>query len=465
MAWYKKVTIEVPVVLCFFSMLLVSSITTNFIYYRTCYTILGNNETDCRNLGKVTEKGETSELEVKVQKAANIIVMVTELPPALIPVFINMLAGAWSDINGRKPVLLMVMGGQMLSFMVFGILIFFRNLTPWAFLSASIPSMFTGGFTTYFTITLAYLNDISTAETRGIRMATYESVMIIGTFLGTFCSSYLLYATSYETCYLLAAGLFSLGILYVIFLLPESLPLKIREVKGKTFQGAFNFRLITDNFKTAFKKRTNNNRIVLLLIIIIFTLIFFVVQGERAVKFPFVREKLQWTLQQNNTYSSISLALHMLIAIIGIYFLHHKLKIRGTILGLTGLISLALTSLLLGFTVSNAYMYAALLIGSCNGFTIPMLRTEIGHVIPADEMGKVFGVISALQGLITFGAASLYTLFYNATIGINTALYNFISFGVYTTAVFLVLIIIILKKRQSIQEIFNTNAPFPAEQE
>lgn len=84
---------------------------TNLVYYRTCYNILGYDESLCNELGKSTDRQDIKDLEKKVQKSANIIVMVLEMPPALIPVLINVFAGAWSDRYGRKPVLLTVIAG------------------------------------------------------------------------------------------------------------------------------------------------------------------------------------------------------------------------------------------------------------------------------------------------------------------------------------------------------------------
>ncbi|CAH1100565.1 unnamed protein product [Psylliodes chrysocephalus] len=449
MTWYKKITVEVPLLLCFFSFLLMGSIMTNLVYYRTCYNILGYDESLCNELGKSTDRQDIKDLEKKVQKSANIIVMVLEMPPALIPVLINVFAGAWSDRYGRKPVLLTVIAGLFVSVGMFGALICIRNLSPWAFLIATIPSMLTGSLPTYLTVTLAYLNDISTPETRGIRMAVFEAVMVTGMFFGTLSSSYLLYATSYETCFFFATGLIGLSLLYTIFCIPESLPLKKRqEQNGRNIQSICQCRNFTDNFKAVFKTRDGYERAVILTIITILTMTNFISNGEKTVKFPFLKEKLSWSLSQYNIFSSISMVIGMGSTVAGVYFLYKMLKIKGSTLCLLGLISSSLGSLLLGITKNNYYVYGAAVISLFEKLVNPLLRTKLGQVVPAEEMGKVFGTVSTVGGLTSLVASFLYTFFYNATLNVNSALFNFISMGICISGAFLAIYLIVLERRE-----------------
>lgn len=83
----------------------------------------------------------------------------------------------------------------------------------------------------------------------------------------------------------------------------------------------------------------------------------FISNGEKTVKFPFLKEKLSWSLSQYNIFSSISMVIGMGSTVAGVYFLYKMLKIKGSTLCLLGLISSSLGSLLLGITKNNYYVY------------------------------------------------------------------------------------------------------------
>uniref|UniRef100_A0A6P7GGZ4 Proton-coupled folate transporter-like n=1 Tax=Diabrotica virgifera virgifera TaxID=50390 RepID=A0A6P7GGZ4_DIAVI len=97
------------------------------------------------------------------------------------------------------------------------------SINPWYFMLSSIPSMLTGGFAAFLVTILSYISDISTDETRGMRMALMEGMLGAGMLFGSLCSSYLYYATNYPSMYGISAGIMGLNIIYIYFCLSESL--------------------------------------------------------------------------------------------------------------------------------------------------------------------------------------------------------------------------------------------------
>lgn len=97
------------ILICLFYVF-IGSIFTNQVIYRTCYILLGYNKTDCSRLGKEANN-DTKYLEKMVEPTADVILMYKSIADSLFPIFICMIAGPWSDKNGRKPVLLMTLIG------------------------------------------------------------------------------------------------------------------------------------------------------------------------------------------------------------------------------------------------------------------------------------------------------------------------------------------------------------------
>ncbi|CAH1961523.1 unnamed protein product [Acanthoscelides obtectus] len=98
------ITVELPLLLVFFSFMFTSSVYTNLVIYRTCYTILGYNQSECALLGNV-DNNITEHLEKLVEPEANIIGMVKGTIGSIFSVIICIFIGPWSDRFGRKPVI------------------------------------------------------------------------------------------------------------------------------------------------------------------------------------------------------------------------------------------------------------------------------------------------------------------------------------------------------------------------
>lgn len=130
-----KLNIEIPVCLLFFAFMFSSKyaslhqntifinkisfyadyISTNLLIYRTCYVILNYNITECAKLGSNNQDNYTKALEEKVQPYANVIAMTNAIIAQVIPALICLFVGPWSDKNGRKPVMLLVLTGTIIS--------------------------------------------------------------------------------------------------------------------------------------------------------------------------------------------------------------------------------------------------------------------------------------------------------------------------------------------------------------
>ncbi|XP_072395910.1 probable peptidoglycan muropeptide transporter SLC46 [Diabrotica undecimpunctata] len=438
-AWLRKITVEVPLFLTYTSFLLLASVLNNFTIYRTCYTLLKYNESDCALLGKVNNNF-TRELEKNVQPLANVVTMVLEMPTATVPVLICIFAGPWSDKHGRIPVQLMSLIGFTISMSIFGIMAAFRNLSPWYFVFAAIPSMLTGGAPTYFAVILAYINDISTEHTRALRMAIFEAVLLVGLLVGTLSSGYILYSTNYETVFFLAAGLLALSSLYTMFLLPETA--KIKEGQEGTLKELLRCSYFVGIFKTVFKKRENYDRCIVVSIVVTITIMNYIANGENVVRFPFLREKLGWTLTKNNYFNAASHIITIVGTVGATLVLHGKLHMKETVISLIGILGFVGNSFLRGAATNDAYIYVGAVVSVFAGAAMPLLRTRIAQIVPSDEMGKIFALIVGLGGVAGLSAAYMYTTLYNATINIHSGAFNYFSAILYLFAIFLVGIII-----------------------
>ncbi|CAH1110898.1 unnamed protein product [Psylliodes chrysocephalus] len=454
MAWYRKFTVEVPLFFSYVNFLMTGSIITNLVVYRTCYIILGYNKTDCIQLGTETNN-VTKNLEKLVEPTADVINMVRTVLNSLVPIFICMMAGPWSDKHGRKPFLLITLIGTCLSPLLMVVFSYFDNVNPWYFLISLIPQIISGGTITYLAITLAYISDISTPETRGIRMAFFEATLAFGVLTGSVVSSYIFYATNYEFIFAIAAGCVLIGILYTVFVIPESLSSLERTLDDSNSSMDNPFKYITDMIGTTFKQRENNDRSLILLLSTALILFTFANNGDNFIQFIYLRKKLDWNLTKYTLYYGMTSFLWATGALTGTFLFHNKLKIKECNLALLGTLSIIGCFILQELAFNDLYIYLAGLARLFAGLVSPMLRALVSKMVPPHEVGKIFSVTMIGGAIFDLGASPLYTLVYNDTINTYSGIYNVISIFVVGLTALLIVIFKTLECSSGFQTLNN----------
>lgn len=96
-------------------------------------------------------------------------------------------------------------------------------VNPWFYLLPFIPISLCGGNCALITGVFCYITDVTTQKDRPIRMAYLEASLYTGLLFGSLSSSYVLALTSATTVFGIAGISSLLGVLYVSFLVKESI--------------------------------------------------------------------------------------------------------------------------------------------------------------------------------------------------------------------------------------------------
>ncbi|XP_050504221.1 uncharacterized protein LOC114345429 isoform X2 [Diabrotica virgifera virgifera] len=327
----------------------------------------------------------------------------------------------------------------------------FEDLSPWIFLITAIPTMLTGNNTTFFAIILSYISDTSTKETRGMRMAFSEVALATGSLLGSISSSYVFYATSYPSMFAIALGCILISIAYTIFFVPESIKDidNSEEIKTKNEakkEKLIQLKLFKEIIQTTIKKRENYDRSIIVLTTASIIIFISVTHADTSTRYMFLRGKLNWTFTKYNIYNSICSLVWIGGTMTGSYILQRKFHVPDSVLALIGLISM-LSCIILQFLATNdTLMYIAGGSRVLIGVVAPMLRANISRLVPSDEVGKIFAMVVGGGALAAASLTPVYTVVYNSTIYINSALYNLISISLLTVTIGLVMLIIFLEQ-------------------
>lgn len=163
------VTLEPALLLLFTSLSLSGTIWTNQIIYQSCTVQFGYDREECALLGT---HNASKNIETIVQPYAANILMTRQLIESIVPAVLSLFIGPWSDRFGRRPVILTTMFGFLLSNCVSVFVAWLstrRDVNPWLYVVAFMPTALTGGFCAFLTCTFCYISDVTSAPNRAMR--------------------------------------------------------------------------------------------------------------------------------------------------------------------------------------------------------------------------------------------------------------------------------------------------------
>lgn len=424
--------LEPPVFLLFFALNLSSAVFQNQVLYQTCKIVFNYNETSCAPLLGIKKEDRSPEerkIEEIVQEYVTYIFMAQSILESVIPAFISFFLGPWSDKFGRRPIIILTFSGYLLAFAIMGVLTFFSlhaDITPWVYLLSSLPSVFFGGICALITVIYCYISDVAVSKTRDLRMVLNEAAILIGLTAGSVASSFIYEVTDVLTIFAISCAIMVIALLYVIFLVPESLkPDQI--CTGSKIREFFRWDLAVDLFKTCCQRRPQYDRAIIWLIMAALTLSIAIMQADFSVTYLFVRERFQWTLEDFSLFNASRIVIQIIGSVLGMLILRKWLGFSIVAMCLISLGCSVLESTVRAAAVYSWEMYLGTVLGVLRGVTGPMCRAILSHVTPAADLGKVFALTTSLESISPIISGPLYNLVYKATLETNPGAFNYIS--------------------------------------
>ncbi|WP_413289740.1 TCR/Tet family MFS transporter [Bdellovibrio sp. HCB337] len=305
---------------------------------------------------------------------------------ALMQFLASPILGALSDRFGRRPILLVSLGGAVLDYILMA---YAPNLTI-LFIGRVIAGL-TGAS---MTVATAYIADISDDNTRsanfGMIGAAFGLGFIIGPAIGGGVGTF-----GHEYPFLAAAGLNLLNFVFGLFILPESLPKELRRKVDFTK---------LNPFKSLVKIFTPSTNLALLWVYMLFVLAGQVHPSSWALLTEF---KFKWTP------ADIGISL----SVVGITAAVVQGGLTRVLIPKMGEWKALIWSILIGVIAFAGYafanagwvLYAILIPSSIAGIGGPALQSLISRETPSQEQGELQGVLVSLASLTAIVGPLIYT--------------------------------------------------------
>ncbi|XP_063700028.1 probable peptidoglycan muropeptide transporter SLC46 [Culicoides brevitarsis] len=417
-------TLEPVVLLLFFAYNLGATVFVDQIIFQVCVSELKYNFSDCVVLGTNNESEAVQDLEKRVQPYVTDLIMTKSLVEALVPAFLSLFIGPWSDIFGRKPIITASLLGFFLTYLLICILCAFSDvyiINPWYYVLASIPVATLGGVCTMITGIYCYIADITTEKNRAVKMGVVEAALFVGLLLGSGLSSYIYALTNTTTVFGIAAGAVLIAFLYTIFFIEESKQMSELDSRASMFRELFRLELVRDMFAVCFKRRPNHDRAIIWMVMISLGFSIFIMEGNQQVFFLFVRDKFAWDVRKYTIYATTNTVSLIFGNLIAMYGLKKFFKLSETTLAIIAFSSCFLDSIISAVAFISWHLYLGIGLTLLKGLVSPMCRSILATTsehsnTSGNEIGKLYSFTTSLESLMPMAAVPLYTQVYKATL-------------------------------------------------
>ncbi|VVC97198.1 unnamed protein product [Leptidea sinapis] len=306
----KNITVE-PILACYIMPKALELLAIqNLSLDKVCRVNLNFKALTARNVQNYTKnEEEVQTVMAGIQAWKNVI-------QTIIPVFIILFVGAWSDRTGkRKFCILMPILGELLSSigLIINTYLFYELPAEVVALTESVFPAFTGGFYTVFLGIFSYISDITTTHERTYRIGIVILCSSIGHPLGIILSGIMLKWIGYYGVFLISAGLYLFSLIYGLFFLRDP-EFKSRTVKscGNFFKEIFDVNLVKETFTVLLKNGSKNRRLRVCLLLVSVFLVYGPIQGENTMMYLFFRYRFNWAELEFSCWSSYRMITHLI---------------------------------------------------------------------------------------------------------------------------------------------------------
>ncbi|KAI8428703.1 hypothetical protein MSG28_007409 [Choristoneura fumiferana] len=378
----KHITVEPAGVLVLSASIFAAVCTQTLQLEKACRVNLNLGDEICTSL-RNQDSDNNTQYEIKVQQYVATRLAWRSAIQSVIPCIILIFVGAWSDMTGRRIIVIMVpLFGEILQCISNIINVIFFDELPvevLIFFDVFFPAIL-GGWSTLFLGLFSYMGDITTVENRTHRLGFVQFCTFVGLPIGMGLSGVVLKKFGYYAVYGTSLIIHLINVTYISLRLKD--PERTKEQKKETI-------------RVVFKKGPNKRRLRMIVLLSVVSILFGPIFGELAVLYMSTRYRFGWDELQFSMFQTYNFVTHTLGTVFSLVVFSKALKWHDSVLGIIS-------------TVTP-------LVEMLNGTSLLAMRSIISKLVASDELGKVNSIFGLTENLMPLLYVPLYTTVYTAT--------------------------------------------------
>lgn len=447
--WIKLISVEPTMWLYMMAFMITSVVEQDFFIYKACRVDHNLSEETCANL----KFNDT--LKTEVQMTVSEFHQWNNIAGHVVPIILALFFGNWSDRHGRKlPLIIGLIGKFLYSFMV----IVNSFINSWnlnmVIYTASLPTGMLGGDVVIFASCFSYISDITTVETRTLRITIldiiYLSTMPTGVALGSYLFTNVV-NSSHGIMFSINATLLVIAIIYSLLNLEWQTQQRQQISNNNPFIDFFDKKHVEETIKTLTKKRENHGRAYLWILLLAMGLYTFQ-RDEKPMSYLYTQLKFKWGVTDFSKFKTFLSTLFVIAMLIGVPMMSKVIGMKDTLIVAVGAIAHASGRIIFALAAVPQLFYVGAAVAALGPIVAPVLRSMTSKLVPVEERGKVFAMLSVCDNAVPLFSGILYTQLYNLTINTVPSSIYWLTFTTQIMVLLLISIIHFSSKSENVQK-------------
>lgn len=430
----NTVTTEPAMFLFMCSALIKFPVFQELLYEKSCLQIFSQNISFCDDIKAVHKN-------IDLQHSANHLLLASSICLLLPSMITALLLGSMLDVWNAKRSILIPFVGLLFADVNYVLQCAFLNWNPYLLLISDLLFGLSGGFTAIIGLLFAYSVKMTSTQYRSERVAVMEGAIGFGSMFGFFLSGQLRQIIGFLWIFVLITVLHLITIAYILAFIKDCPISKANQHKQtqttneQTDYGALEregtinenntpnnsgLKLFRSHFKAIYDCYTTpreqwiTHSLRILLIALTIELICF--SGLMDIMFSYLRFKLVWTDKEYGWYNGASSGLASFLVIFLYPVLHKRFNWSDHVLAIMGLLGKIVNLVVLSFTTSTVIAMLTIFPLMFSRFIATGMRALASSFVEQQEQGKIFSLISLLEGLAFLLASLIFNGIYPLTL-------------------------------------------------
>ncbi|XP_029699962.1 proton-coupled folate transporter [Takifugu rubripes] len=405
----SALTVEPVIFLAMFSVAMNGPLSTQYLWDRISQDVgyNGSRTSECTN-----GSAPPDPLQKEVQTLTAQWNLYINLGGFSVGLLMVPLLGSWSDVAGRRPVLILPCVGLALQAAVY-ILVMYLKLPVIYFLVGRILCGLSGDFSVILAACFSYVADISDRQSRTFRVAILEACLGISGMLASVIGGQWKQAEGYIKPYWLVLAVSLASVLYVYLFIHETI---LPDPGAKLFSFR-HYKSVWRLLLTGGSSSEEGGRVVRCKLWLYLLCFFVVVTVHFGSKDLLVLYELSSPLCWGSAligYGSAALHLAYITSLLGLRLMQRCLA--DSWVALIGLISNISGLMVFSGADTTALMFTGYALCFLYMATTPVLRSKMSKMVDPSEQGALFATVACVESLCSLVGSGLFNSLYPATL-------------------------------------------------
>ncbi|CAG0914202.1 unnamed protein product [Notodromas monacha] len=363
----------------------------NLTLYKICRLDFSFPANVCRHLSDP----ENHDAQSVVQPAASRFLILKSAVEHAAPFISSLYLGSWSDRFGRRWLLLLMLTGLLLDEVGHLVNSIWLDVTSkeYILLFSSVPYSLGGGFVALRVSVFSYIADVSSTETRTMRLALLDAAFCLAGPLGNFLGSVLFSKFDFEGVFIVTILLTLLaGFMTLVFMRSDSHLISrdsaIEREKLSTCKALFGVEHVRESLSVFARRRERDKHWIIWLQCFVIVVSSIAGSGEWSISYLFTRRKFKWNEYNYAWYSAIVTICAVLGNLVGLPLMAKRMSDTG--IGIFAVVVVIVTKILQALAPSGWAFNCIAFLQVLSTAKIIIGRSMLSKVTSNTELGKHF---------------------------------------------------------------------------